>query len=89
MPTLKDATDAGGVGFVVLAAGWVVNQLRRTTNDTESRAGRTVAAFEEDLAGVKAELVKCQSDHHAKDRLLARMERALILAGIPIPDDPP
>lgn len=93
MATLKDAAETGTFGFVLVAAGWIVNQFRRTTNDTESRAGRTVAAIEEDLVQVKAdlaqaheELKRCHAEHHSKDQLLARMERALILAGIPIPD---
>lgn len=85
-PTFRDVAEGGTWGFVIAAAAWGTNFLRRIAVDSESRAHRNLAEIEADLAEMKTELEQCHAEHHAKDRLLARMERALILADIPIPE---
>jgi septal ring factor EnvC (AmiA/AmiB activator) len=85
VPTFKDVAEGGTYGIVVGAMAWVANLLRRATKDTEDRAGRTIADLERDIAEMRTELHQCQTDHQSKDRRLARMERALILAGIELP----
>lgn len=90
---VRDVAETGTFGFVLAACGWIAYQLRRVTIDTESRAGRTIEGLEEEITELRAEvgqvqheLALCHAEHAIKDRRLARMERALILEGIPIPD---
>lgn len=82
-PSWVEGTTYGGV---LVVSAWVVRVMRRVTRDTESRATRTVTELEGDIKDLRAEVKECRDGEQAKDRRISRLERALILAGIDLPD---